>query len=153
MVPIFFIVISFLAMEAVAWISHRYIMHGLLWILHKDHHQKNQGVILEKNDLFFLLIAIHGIILIFFGTASGINTIFLWPGIGITLYGAAYFIVHDVFIHQRINFLKKADNFYLRAIRKAHKMHHKHLDRFDGECFGMLLVPWKYFKEALKQKR
>jgi beta-carotene 3-hydroxylase len=26
-------------------------------------------------------------------------------------------------------------------------MHHKHLDKEDGECFGMLMVPFKYFKE------
>jgi hypothetical protein len=27
-------------------------------------------------------------------------------------------------------------------------VHHKHLDPSDGECFGMLVVPPKYIKEA-----
>jgi beta-carotene 3-hydroxylase len=28
-------------------------------------------------------------------------------------------------------------------------MHHKHLGREDGECFGMLWVPLKYFKKKI----
>jgi beta-carotene 3-hydroxylase len=58
----------------------------------------------------------------------------------------AYFFVHDVFIHQRIGFLRSSDSTYLKAIRRAHKAHHKHLERTDGECFGMLWVPFKYFR-------
>jgi beta-carotene 3-hydroxylase len=54
-----------------------------------------------------------------------------------------------VFIHQRVGWLKRTDNRYFRAIRRAHKMHHKHLGKEHGECFGMLLVPWKFLKEAL----
>jgi beta-carotene 3-hydroxylase len=26
-------------------------------------------------------------------------------------------------------------------------MHHKHLGKDDGECFGMLFVPFKYFRK------
>jgi beta-carotene 3-hydroxylase len=36
------------------------------------------------------------------------------------------------------------------AIRKAHKIHHKYTGKEDGECFGMLWVPRKYFLEAKK---
>ena len=71
-------------------------------------------------------------------------------GVGILVYGACYFIIHEVIIHQRFSYLSQQNNFYRRAIRKAHKIHHKHLDRMDGECFGMLIVPWKYYREALK---
>ena len=35
---------------------------------------------------------------------------------------------------------------YFVGLRKAHKIHHKHLDKENGECFGMLYVPKKYFK-------
>ncbi|MFT5166906.1 MAG: beta-carotene 3-hydroxylase, partial [Saprospiraceae bacterium] len=35
-------------------------------------------------------------------------------------------------------------------LRRAHKMHHKHLNKEEGECFGMLLFPYKYYKDALK---
>ncbi len=32
-------------------------------------------------------------------------------------------------------------------VRRAHKMHHKNIHKEDGECFGMLWVPMKYFKK------
>jgi beta-carotene 3-hydroxylase len=56
--------------------------------------------------------------------------------------------VHDIFIHQRFKIFTRTKNKYLKAIRKAHKVHHKHLDPSHGECFGMLVVPPKYIKEA-----
>ena len=68
-------------------------------------------------------------------------------GFGIMAYGLTYFIVHDIFIHQRFKFLRKANNWYAKGVRRAHKIHHKHLGKGDGECFGMLVVPFKYFKK------
>ncbi len=140
---------AFLTMEGVAWFTHKYVMHGLLWGLHRDHHKKESSGFFEHNDFFFLIFAIPGIAAIYFGMENGYNYLF-WIGLGITLYGAAYFLVHDVFIHQRFRALRKTDNAYFRAIRKAHKIHHKHLGKEDGECFGMLWVPRKYLQE---QKR
>jgi beta-carotene 3-hydroxylase len=67
-------------------------------------------------------------------------------GLGITFYGIAYFIIHEVFIHQRIKILKHTDSKYLKGIRRAHKIHHKNLQKEDGSCFGMLFVPKKYLK-------
>ena len=67
-------------------------------------------------------------------------------GLGILLYGMAYFAVHDIFIHQRFSWLLKNDNIYFRALRKAHKVHHKHLGK-EKECFGMLLVPFNTLKK------
>jgi len=145
------VLVSFVAMEAVAWLAHKYVMHGLLWKLHEDHHKKNPSSFFEKNDYFFLIFAIPGIICLAFGIYTSLSVL-LFVGIGITLYGFAYFTVHDIFIHQRLKLLRKTDNFYFRGIRRAHKMHHKHLDKEDGECFGMLWVPRKYFVDALKRK-
>jgi beta-carotene 3-hydroxylase len=68
-------------------------------------------------------------------------------GFGILAYGIAYFLVHDIFIHQRFKLFRNANNWYSRGVRRAHKMHHKHLGKGDGECFGMLFVPFKYFKK------
>ena len=42
---------------------------------------------------------------------------------------------------------KRTKNRYLLGLRKAHKIHHKKLDKYHGECFGMLFVPFKYFKK------
>lgn len=137
---------AFLSMEAVAWFTHKYIMHGLLWILHKDHHKKESSGFFEHNDFFFLIFALPGILGLYIGMNAGYNYLF-WIGLGITLYGMAYFFVHDIFIHQRFKVLRKIDNTYFKAIRRAHKMHHKHLGKEEGECFGMLWVPVKYFRD------
>ena len=144
---------TFLCMEGVTWLTHRFIMHGLLWNLHEDHHNKNQDHFLEKNDYFFIIFAIPSMFLIGVGTFNPALSYLFNIGLGIAIYGFAYFLVHEIFIHQRFKLFTRSDNFYLRGIRKAHKMHHKHLGKEDGVCFGMLMVPLKYFKEALKTKR
>ena len=138
---------TFLAMEFVAWFAHKYVMHGFLWFLHKDHHQHEPGF-WEKNDMFFLIFAIPSAACYIIGSAvAGMLPLF-FVGIGISLYVLAYFFVHDIFIHQRFKLFTRTKNTYLKAIRKAHKVHHKHLEPEDGECFGMLIVPRKYIKEA-----
>ncbi len=139
--------ITFFSMEAVAWLAHKYIMHGFLWGLHSDHHKKEVTSFFEKNDYFFVIFAAPGITGLFVGLHDGFTWPF-WIGLGITIYGIAYFFVHDIFIHQRFKIFRNANQMYFRAIRRGHKMHHKHLGKEDGECFGMLWVPYKYFKEA-----
>jgi len=147
MINILIVVVAFFSMEFIAWFTHKYVMHGLLWILHKDHHHKESSGFFEHNDFFFLIFALPGILGLFIGMQQGFNPLF-WIGLGITLYGFTYFFVHDIFIHQRFRFLRKIENRYFKAIRRAHKMHHKHLGKEKGECFGMLWVPIKYFRMA-----
>lgn len=136
---------TFLLMEGVTWCTHKYVMHGFLWVLHEDHHQPKYQGVFEKNDLFFVIFAIPSILLFYFGVQGGLNFMF-FIGLGILFYGIAYFMVHDVLIHQRFSWFKRTKNPYLRGLRKAHKVHHKHLGKEDGECFGMLNVPRKYFR-------
>jgi beta-carotene 3-hydroxylase len=143
---------TFIGMEGVAWLTHKYLMHGWLWVLHKDHHKKDTEGFLEFNDSFFLIFAIPGILCLALGSFYGVS-LASYIGIGITLYGAAYFFVHDIFIHQRFKVLRNADHWYFQAIRRAHKMHHKHLGKEEGECFGMLWVPLKYFWETKNKKQ
>jgi|TARA_B110000444_G_C18239130_1_gene322293 beta-carotene 3-hydroxylase len=139
------VLVTFIFMEFMAWFSHKYIMHGFLWSLHKDHHKKNNKSWFERNDLFFIFYALVSSGLVVLWGEAG-----FWPGlpmgIGIFLYGITYFLVHDIFIHQRFKLFRKANNRYAKGLRRAHKMHHKHLDKDKGECFGMLWVPLKYFK-------
>jgi len=143
MISILVTVGVFFFMEFVAWFTHKYIMHGFLWYLHKDHHQTEPGFF-EKNDAFFLIFAIPSAYC--FITGSIYNDLRFYIGLGIALYGFAYFIVHDIIIHQRFKIFTRWNNRYIKAIRRAHKLHHKHLGKFHGENFGMLLVPFKYFK-------
>jgi len=139
---------TFSFMEFMAWFTHKYVMHGFLWSLHKDHHKKDHDSWFERNDAFFIFYAIVSMSL--FAAAANTSFWYGWPlGFGIMAYGAAYFIVHDIFIHQRFKILRTTNNWYAKGLRRAHKMHHKHLGKEDGECFGMLFVPFKYFKKDL----
>jgi len=138
---------TFVLMEGVTWCTHKFVMHGFLWYLHEDHHQPQYPHVFEKNDAFFVIFATPSILLFYFGINPELNYLF-FIGLGIMMYGTAYFLIHDVLIHQRFKWFKKVNWWYFRALRKAHKVHHKHLDKPDGECFGMLFVPLRYFREA-----
>jgi len=136
--------ITFLCMEAVTWLTHKFVMHGLLWYFHEDHHQPRYQNRFERNDIFFVIFAVPSILLFYTGANNGINYKF-FIGLGVLLYGISYFLIHDVLIHQRFKWFRNTNNKYLLGLRKAHKIHHKHLGKENGECFGMLLVPFKYF--------
>lgn len=135
----------FLLMEGISWCTHKYIMHGFGWFLHEDHHQpKYNGF--EKNDAFFVVFALPSMLLLYFGGGAE-NTYLIAIGFGILFYGIAYFLIHDVLIHQRFKWFKHTNNRYLKGLRKAHKIHHKNMGKEKSQCFGMLFVPFKYFKK------
>lgn len=142
---------TFLAMEGITWLAHKYVMHGFLWYLHEDHHQPQPGFF-EKNDAFFVIFAVPSFCCILFGTLDQLY----WLqaiGFGIMAYGVAYFLVHDVIIHQRFKWFTRSNNTYVRAIRWAHKMHHKHLDKEEGESFGLLYVHRKYWEKVRRDQK
>ncbi len=137
---------TFAVMEGITWLTHRYVMHGFLWFLHKDHHQPGPGVF-EKNDAFFLIFAIPSWLCIMLGLQNHQYWVAA-IGFGVAMYGLAYFIVHEVIIHQRFKWFSRSNNKYIKTIRWAHKMHHKHLGKHQGESFGMLLVAAKYRRKV-----
>jgi beta-carotene 3-hydroxylase len=141
---------TFWMMEFVAWFAHKYVMHGFLWFLHEDHHVKEPGFF-EKNDAFFLIFAIPSWLCIMLGMMNG-YWVSVSIGAGIAVYGLAYFVVHEVFIHRRFNWFKNTKSVYLASVLRAHKMHHKHLGRQRGESFGMLIINPKYFRAELKAR-
>lgn len=141
----------FVLMEGITWLTHRYVMHGFLWYLHEDHHQKGPGF-WEKNDAFFVIFAIPSWLCIMLGSMNQ-NYWVVSIGAGIALYGFAYFLVHEIIIHQRIKLFTRSNNRYIRAIRWAHKMHHKHLNKEDGESFGMLIVAKKYWDKIRRDEK
>lgn len=93
--------VTFISMEGVTWLTHKYVMHGLGWFLHEDHHQPKQGKHFEKNDVFFILFAIPCMTIFYFGTQPQLNFLF-FIGLGVLFYGIAYFLVHDVLIHKLV---------------------------------------------------
>lgn len=137
-------IVTYLIMEVITWLTHKYVMHGFLWFLHKDHHQPNHNHVFEKNDAFFIIGAIPSITLFYLGTFPELNYLF-FIALGVFFYGFTYFMIHDVVIHQRFKWFTKTKNSFLIGLRKAHKSHHKHIGKEDGECFGLLNVPNKFF--------
>jgi beta-carotene 3-hydroxylase len=136
------------AMEFMAWFTHKYVMHGFLWKWHEDHHQPkhHKHGFFEKNDLFFLVFAIPSAICYILGLSTT-HFWLLFVGIGISIYGLIYFLIHDVYIHQRFKWFRQLDSTYSRAILRAHGAHHAKQTKEEGESFGLLVVNPKYFKK------
>ena len=131
-------VLTFAGMEVVAFLTHRYLMHGPLWALHRSHHRPRAHWF-ELNDLFGLFFAVPSMILIDYGVRG--HPYLLSVGLGMTAYGAAYFLFHDVIVHGRIR-LRRAPRFgYLSRITKAHLLHHKTTERDGAQSFGFLYAP------------
>jgi beta-carotene 3-hydroxylase len=150
LVYVFIALATFCVMEGVTWLTHRYVMHGFLWYLHEDHHNPRKQFF-EKNDAFFFIFAIPSWLCIMLGSMQHAWWV-VSIGAGIALYGFAYFLVHDVIIHQRFKWFTRSNNRYVKVIRWAHKMHHKHLSKEDGESFGMLFVSKKYWGKMKRDK-
>lgn len=136
------VLLTIAGMELFSWTIHKYLFHGPLWFIHKSHHQVNHSWF-ELNDIFSLSFALGAIWLIIAGLE--LLDFRFWIGTGISLYGLIYFVFHDGFIHQRFK-TSKFGGTYLKAIRKAHKIHHKNMARSDSKEFGLLVVSPKYFK-------
>lgn len=151
LINLLILIATFFFMEFVAWFTHKYIMHGFLWSLHEDHHVQTPGFF-QKNDSFFLIFAVPSWLFIMFGAMDGFD-FKIWIGFGILLYGIAYFLFHEVFIHRRLKKLRKflfgnVENKYLKAVLKAHHAHHSHITKEDGESFGMLIIHPKYWRQV-----
>jgi len=143
---------AFAGMEFVAWFAHKYIMHGFLWVWHEDHHRphhEKEGFF-EKNDLFFIVFAIPSAVCYMLGGLIDGYFPFLFVGIGISLYGITYFLIHDVYIHRRFKWFKQLDNKYSKGILRAHGAHHAKTSKEDCESFGLLIVGKQYFGKRSK---
>ena len=141
-------------MEFVAWFAHKYVMHGFLWSWHADHHlphHKKDGFF-EKNDLFFLVFAIPSAASYMIGSMTPQFWIF-FVGVGISIYGLIYFLIHDVYIHRRFKWFSQLDGRYSRAILRAHGAHHAKQTKEGCESFGLLVVSRKYFKARKEWKK
>ena len=141
-IPVLLFVLSLLGMELVAWFTHKYVMHGFLWVLHKDHHYIPRKTF-ERNDLFAVIFAIPSFLLIIEGARHGWDNR-VWIGAGIAGYGVCYFVFHDLLYHQRIKIFNQQSNWYFRVLVKAHCDHHA-----GKKNYGFLFMfPWKYFKQV-----
>lgn len=147
-INVLLVLLAFFFMEFMAWFTHKYVMHGFMWYFHKDHHIRD-GRKIELNDIFAVIFAVPSIVLIYFGVVTP-DSYLLSIGIGIMLYGVAYFLFHDVYVHQRVPVFKNFSNRYLRATVKAHQQHHNPHAEYN---YGFLIAPLKYYVEEFSKKK
>lgn len=116
-------IVATVLMEPASAAIHRYVGHGPGWVLHRSHHT---GVVKgpEANDVIPAVSAAITIGLF----AAGVSRAGLWWFVpiatGMTLYGAAYFCLHDLYIHRRLPLLPRHIG-VLEPFRIAHLRHHE----------------------------
>jgi beta-carotene 3-hydroxylase len=111
-------------MDRWAALLHQHVWHRTLWRWHAPHHRGKPG--LNRNDA---LSASHAPIAIALVVAGGhfeglAADVALGTGLGMTIFGAAYVLVHDGYVHGRLplRFLERVP--YFRRVRRAHERHH-----------------------------
>ena len=133
---------SVLAMEWIAWSSHKYIMHGWGWGWHRDHHEPHDNA-LEKNDLYGVVGAIMSISMFALGSPLVLGAAAWWPatfiGVGILIYGVIYTLIHDGLVHQRY-FKWVPKRGYAKRLVQAHKLHHATIGKEGGVSFGFVFA-------------
>ena len=131
------------AMEGVSYLTHRFVMHGFGIGLHQSHHDPSDGGF-ELNDLYPLIFSSVAIAAFSVGTFGSVGSL-VPVGIGITLYGASYLFVHEVYIHRRLGAMKRQYR-VLEWMKASHRIHHL----YGGEPYGMLLplVPTRLRRKA-----
>lgn len=129
----------FAAMEGVAYLMHKYLMHGPLWVLHQSHHRPRASAAFEWNDLFGIVFALPSMVLIHYGVHGRPDL--LAVGLGMTAYGAAYFLFHDMLVHQRVRWRYHPRNAYVQHMVRTHLIHHKTTTKRGAISFGFLYAP------------
>lgn len=139
------IFLGFAGMEIVSYLVHRFIFHGLLWQVHRSHHEPTHGLF-ELNDLFSIFFAGLSIYLMYQGIESPLTSAYFGVGLGIAIYGLLYFVIHDLFAHKRFMPFK-SDNKLMRLIRYAHQRHHQSIDKEGQEPYGLFLFPYDKYNQ------
>jgi beta-carotene 3-hydroxylase len=125
---------AFAAMEPVTAATHRFVMHGVGNVLHRSHHRRTHHG-WERNDAYPLMIAAVVCAALWAGFHDPSLAALVPIGTGITAYGVAYGLVHDVYIHRRLRWFGERRLAVLERLATAHELHH----RFGGAPYGMLL--------------
>jgi beta-carotene 3-hydroxylase len=129
-------VLTFVLMEPIAWVLHRHVMHGIGWGWHRSHHLPHEGF-WEKNDLYSLIFAAPSVVLFALGFWVPGYRVCWFLGLGIVLYGLAYFVVHDGLVHQRFR-MPRLRGTYLKRLIQAHRLHHATRTREGAVSYGFL---------------
>ncbi|WP_349975427.1 sterol desaturase family protein [Pseudomonas sp. WHRI 8519] len=129
---------ALIGMEGLAFVAHKYVMHGWGWGWHRSHHEPRTGRF-EKNDLFAVVFAGFAVALIALGNL-GVHPL-EWIGAGMTAYGLLYFLAHDGLVHKRWPLRFVPRHGYLKRLYQAHLLHHAVAGKEGCVAFGFLYAP------------
>lgn len=145
------LVATVVAMEVLAHATHRWLMHGPGWMLHRSHHEPRGGRF-EANDLYALLFAGASVSLFVIG--QGPSSLIWWVGVGTVLYGVFYAVVHDGLTHRRWRAGPAPARGYLARLVRAHRLHHAITTRDGAVSFGFLWAPPpRFLAQQLRKRR
>lgn len=130
---------AFLLMEAVAWATHRWVMHGWGWGWHRDHHEPHDRA-LERNDLYAIVFGLLTIGLFWIGAQPGLRVVWFFA-LGVTFYGLTYAFVHDGLVHRRLPVRWIPKTGYFKRLVQAHRLHHATHGKDGAVSFGFLYAP------------
>ena len=139
---------AFVLMEPFTYAAHRWVMHGIGERLHRSHHlnaARSRPKLIEANDLYPMAFAAVVMALLAVGFNAANLSALIPMCIGITAYGAAYFTVHDIYIHRRIRLWGTRKPAALEHLAQAHRTHHA----TNGEPYGMLFPVLRQAKGSL----
>ena len=140
---------AFAGMEAFAWFTHKYVMHGFLWVWHESHHRPRTGVF-ELNDMFAVVFATPAIACIYAGVHGA--PALLPIGLGITAYGAFYSMFHDGLVHKRYPTPLNGKSRFWKRLIQAHRIHHAITTKEGCVSFGFLFaMPVRKLKAQLAE--
>lgn len=137
--PVLLFLAALFGMELFANLVHRHVMHGWGWGWHASHHSPRTGWF-ERNDRYAVLAALPSVGLMHLGVQHGVSWA-LPVGLGMASYGALYFVMHDLLVHQRIKLKWMPQSGYLRRLIQGHRIHHATHTRDGAVGFGFLYSP------------
>ena len=135
-----------IGMDAWAALLHRCVWHRKLWDIHVSHHRRRAGRF-EANDVLSASHAPLAFALVILGCVaapSPARELSFGVGLGMSIFGVAYVLVHDGLAHRRlpVGGLLRAPllRTYLLTVVRAHRRHH---GRGGGPPFGLFFGPWE----------
>lgn len=147
------------AMDGWSALVHHRLWHGPWWPTHRSHHRGPRDVDavdgprgrLEFNDVFGVLHAAVAAPAMAWGLqrpAELGHALVLATSCGMTLFGAAYFVVHDGLVHGRlpVAFLRRWR--YFRRVEAAHRVHH----RTGAAPYGLFFGPYALRRAARRRR-
>lgn len=109
-------------------------MHGVGAFLHRSHHSARVARF-ERNDWYPVMFAAIVNVGFFAGFNVEALSALVPVGVGITTYGAAYALVHDVYVHRRLGWFDGREIAVFDRLADAHRIHHL----YNAAPYGMLM--------------